>query len=84
MTEPLKSVAELCAEHGIDARQLAERAGLDERRAQAIVSGRWTPSPAERDKVAAAFGLAREQIIWGHRAAVDSMYGHGPQFGRSP
>ena len=84
MTGPLKSVAELCAEHGSDARQLAERAGLDERRVRAIVQGRWTPSPAERDKVAAAFGLTREQIAWGHRAAVDPMYGHGPQFGRSP
>jgi transcriptional regulator with XRE-family HTH domain len=84
MSAALKSVADLCAEHGIDARQLAERAGLDERRVAAIVEGRWTPSPAERDRVAAAFGLAREEVAWGHRAAVDSMYGHGPQFGRSP
>jgi hypothetical protein len=84
VTAPLKSVAELCAEHGIDARRLAEKAGLDERRVLAIVAGRWTPSPQERDKVAAAFGLTREQIAWGHRAAVDPMYGHGPQFGRSP
>ena len=84
MTGPLKSVEELCAEHGIDARQLAERAGLDGQRVRAIVAGRWTPSPAERDRVAAAFGLTREQVAWGHRAAVDPMYGHGPQFGRSP
>ncbi len=84
MTGPLKSVQELCTEHGIDTRQLAERAGLDERRVQAIAEGRWTPSPAERDRVAAAFGLTREEIAWGHRAAVDPMYGHGPQFGRSP
>jgi hypothetical protein len=82
--EPLKSVEELCAEHRLDCRQLAEKTGLDERRVLAIVSGRWTPSPAERDKVAAAFGLTRDQIAWGHRAAVDHMYGHGPQFGRSP
>jgi hypothetical protein len=84
MTAALKSVAELCAERGINARQLAQKAGLEERRALAIVEGRWTPSPAERDRVAAAFGLTREQIAWGHRAAVDPMYGHGPQFGRSP
>jgi hypothetical protein len=82
--EPLKSVAELCAERGLDGKQLAAKAGLDERRALAIVSGRWTPSPAERDRVAAAFGLTRDQIAWGHKAAVDHMYGHGPQFGRSP
>jgi hypothetical protein len=82
--EPLKSVAELCAEQGLDGKQLATRASLDERRALAILTGRWTPSPAERDRVAAVFGLTRDQIAWGHKAAVDHMYGHGPQFGRSP
>ncbi len=79
-----KSVAELCAEHGLDAKQLAEKAGLDERRARAIVEGRWTPSPAERDRVAAAFGLTREQVAWGHSTPVSHLYGHGPQFGRTP
>jgi hypothetical protein len=34
--------------------------------------------------VAAVFGLTREQIAWGHRAGVTHIYGHGPQFGRSP
>jgi transcriptional regulator with XRE-family HTH domain len=79
-----KSVAELCTEHGLDAKQLADRAGLDERRARAIVEGRWTPSPAERDRVAAAFGLTREAIAWGHSTPVSHLYGHGPQFGRTP
>lgn len=80
----LKTVEELCREHGLDVGQLAERAGLDQRRVEAIVSGRWTPSPAERDRVAGVFGLTREQVAWGHRTGVDHMYGHGPQFGRSP
>jgi transcriptional regulator with XRE-family HTH domain len=79
-----RSVAELCADHGLDFKQLAARAGLDERRVEAIVSGRWTPSPVERDKIAAVFGLTRADIVWGHKTAVDHMYGHGPQFGRSP
>jgi transcriptional regulator with XRE-family HTH domain len=79
-----KSVAELCAEHGLDAKNLAEKAGLEERRARAIMEGRWTPSPAERDRIAAAFGLTREQIAWGHSAQVSHLYGHGPQFGRTP
>ena len=78
------TIDELCASHALTPRQLAERAALDERRVAAIVAGRWTPSPAERDKVAAVFGLTRDQIAWGHRTAVDPMYGHGPQFGRSP
>ena len=79
-----KSVAELCAEHAIDAKKLAEKAGLDERRVRAIVEGRWTPSPAERDRIAAVFGLTRERIAWGHSTPVSHLYGHGPQFGRTP
>ena len=82
--DSLKSVAELCAENGLDARALADKAGLDERRARAIVEGRWTPSPAERDRIAAVFGLTREQIAWGHSTPVSHLYGHGPQFGRTP
>ena len=84
MSAALKSVAELCAERGLDARQLAERAGLDERRVRAIVEGRWTPSPAERDRIAAAFGLTRDDVTWGHSTPVSHLYGHGPQFGRTP
>ena len=34
--------------------------------------------------VASAFGLTREQIAWGHRTQVEHLYGHGPQFGRTP
>jgi transcriptional regulator with XRE-family HTH domain len=80
----VRSLEQLCGEHGLDAAGLADRAGLDERRVRAILQGRWTPSPAERDRIAGVFGLTRDQIVWGHRAAVEHMYGHGPQFGRSP
>jgi hypothetical protein len=82
--EPLKSVAELCGRHGLDPRQLADRAGLDGQRVRAILEGRWTPSPAERDRLAAVFGLSRSQIAWGHKTPVEHLYGHGPQFGRTP
>jgi hypothetical protein len=73
-----KSVDELCREHQLDYRQLAEKAGLEETRVLAIVLGRWTPSPAERDKVAAVFGLTRDQISWGHKTPIQHIYGHGP------
>ena len=82
--ETLKTVDQLCREHGIGPEQLAERTGLDGRRVRAIVAGQWTPSPAERDRVAAAFGLSRDQVAWGHRTPVEHLYGHGPQFGRTP
>ena len=76
--EGLKTVEELCVRHGLSHKQLAEKAGLDEQRVLAIMLGRWTPSPAERDKVAAAFGLTREQIAWGHKTPIQHIYGHGP------
>jgi hypothetical protein len=73
-----RSVDELCAQHQLDYKQLAAKAGLDEQRVLAIVLGRWTPSPAERDKVAAVFGLGRDQISWGHKTPIQHIYGHGP------
>jgi transcriptional regulator with XRE-family HTH domain len=76
--EALKTVDELCVQHRLSHKQLAEKAGLDEQRVLAIVLGRWTPSPAERDKVAAAFGLTRDQIAWGHKTPIQHIYGHGP------
>jgi hypothetical protein len=76
--EASKSVSDLCQEHRIDVKQLAERSGLDEQRVLAIVLGRWTPSPAERDRIAAVFGTTREQITWGHKTPIQHIYGHGP------
>lgn len=73
-----RSVSDLCIERGIDARQLAERSGLDEGRVTAILLGRWTPSPEERDAIAAIFGLTRTDLAWGHTTPVQHIYGQGP------
>ena len=73
-----KNLDELCVQHQIDVKQLAAITGLDEGRILAIALGRWTPSPTERDKVAAAFGLTRDQIAWGHKTPIQHLYGHGP------
>jgi transcriptional regulator with XRE-family HTH domain len=72
------TVNELCERHGLDYRQLAAKAGLDEQRVLAIVLGRWTPSPDERDRIAVAFGLNRDQIVWGHKTPIQHIYGSGP------
>jgi hypothetical protein len=80
----LRTVADLCNDHQIDAGQLAERASLTTDRVEAILQGRWTPSPSERDRIAAVFGLTRDRIAWGHSNPVSHLYGHGPQFGRTP
>lgn len=78
MTETGKSVDQLCAEHGIDVRNLATQSGVDEQRVLAIALGRWTPSPQERDRIAAVFGLTRDQVAWGHKTPIQHIYGHGP------
>jgi transcriptional regulator with XRE-family HTH domain len=73
-----QSVDQLCINLGITARQLAERSGVDEQRVVAIVLGRWTPSPEDRDRIAAVFGLNRDQIAWGHKTPIQHLYGQGP------
>ena len=72
------SVHEICVEKNITLEQVAERSGLDLSRVQAIYLGRWTPSPAERDKVAAVLSVARDEITWGHKTPIQHIYGHGP------
>jgi transcriptional regulator with XRE-family HTH domain len=78
MANAPKSVDQLCAELGIDARQLAERSGVDEQRTVAILLGRWTPSPQDRDAIAAVFGRTRDEIVWGHKTPIQHLYGSGP------
>lgn len=78
MDPTTRTVAELCTEQKIDWQQLAERSGLDEQRVLAIVLGRWTPSPSERERIAAVFNVPREQIVWGHQTPIQHIYGHGP------
>jgi len=78
MVDNPRTIEELCAQNGIDSRQLADRSGLDEQRVLAIVLGRWTPSPQERDCISAAFGLTRDQVVWGHKTPIQHLYGSGP------
>jgi hypothetical protein len=73
-----KRVEELCREHNIDMKTLIEKSGLDEQRVLAILLGRWTPSPTERDRIAAVFGLKRDQVTWGHTTPIQHIYGSGP------
>jgi len=45
---------------------LVDRSGLPFKRVEAIVFGRWTPSPSERQRVANALGVPIADVIWGH------------------
>ena len=82
--DKIKSLAEWMAERDIGTDQLLEAAALDRKVLTAIVNGRYTPSPQQRQRVAAALGIRPEQVSWGHTTPVEHIYGHGPQFGRSP
>lgn len=81
---PLTTVTHLLRERSFSVAQLAEAAELDDRVAQAVAEGRYTPSPQQRQRIAQALGVDAAAIVWGHVIPVDHMYGHGPQFGRSP
>jgi hypothetical protein len=72
------TVAELCERNHIDMAHLVERSGLDENRVTAIVLGRWTPSPVERQRIAAVLGASVDDISWGHKTPIQHLYGHGP------
>ena len=74
----MQTVADLCHAQSIDMPELATLSGLDEARVTAIAVGRWTPSPGERQKIAAVFGVAIDQITWGHSTPIQHLYGHGP------
>jgi transcriptional regulator with XRE-family HTH domain len=73
-----KTVAAWCFERQLSLDQLVERSQLDEQRIAAIAQGRWTPSPDERQQVAAVLGVAVDEIAWGHSTPIQHLYGHGP------
>lgn len=72
------------AEKGLTLAQLIDASGLDNRVVKAVVAARYTPSPDQRQRLAAALGIGVDEIVWGHATEVSHVYGHGPQFGRSP
>jgi hypothetical protein len=80
----VKSVSQWMTERGVTMAALVAASSLDGRVVEAIVMGRYTPSPEQRARLAAALGVDHEQIAWGHVVPVEHMYGHGQQFGRSP
>ena len=82
--QPIKSLGDWLAERGLGQEELLRISQLDRKVVEAILNGRYTPSPQQRRRLAAVLGVAPDQVLWGHTNQVDHMYGHGPQFGRSP
>ena len=80
----IKTASQWLVERGLSVADLVAISRLEQRVVEAIMQGRYTPSPDQRQRLAKVLGVAAEQITWGHVAPVEHMYGHGPQFGRSP
>jgi transcriptional regulator with XRE-family HTH domain len=69
-------------EAGISVDQLVTASGLDGKLVTAVVSGNYTPSPSQRERLAAALGVSIDEVSWGHAVPVEHMRGNGPQSGR--
>ena len=80
----VKSVSQWMTDRGLTLDQLIASSRLDRRVVEAMVQGRYTPSPDQRQRLATALGVTLDEITWDHANPVEHMYGHGPQFGRSP
>lgn len=79
----MKPIASYMEETGISMEQLIAAAGLEAKLVKAIVSGNYTPSPTERQRLASALSVSIEDIAWGHTVPVQHLRGNGPQCGRS-
>lgn len=79
----MKPIARYLEEAGMSVGQLVAAAGLDRKLVEAIVKGNYTPSPLQRQRLAAALGVSTGDISWDHAVPVQHLRGNGPQAGRS-
>jgi len=79
----MKPLARYMEETGTTLDQLIAAAGLDRKLVKAIVNGNYTPSPVERQRLAAALGISVDEISWRHAVPVQHLRGNGPQTGRA-
>jgi hypothetical protein len=78
----MKSLARYMEEGGTSVQQLVAATGLHVKLVKAIVDGNYTPSPSQRQRLAAALGVSADDISWGHAIPVQHLRGNGPQSGR--
>jgi hypothetical protein len=78
----MKSLARYMEETDISVVQLVSATSLDAKLVKAIVDGNYTPSPSQRQRLAAALGVSPDDISWGHAVPVQHLRGNGPQSGR--
>jgi hypothetical protein len=79
----MKPIARVMEETGIGIGALVAASGLDKRLVRAVVTGNYTASPAQRQRLADALGVSTDDIAWDHAVPVQHLRGNGPQCGRS-
>jgi lambda repressor-like predicted transcriptional regulator len=83
MTAIMKLIADALAENGMSTAELVTASGMESRTVKLLLAGSYIPSPSERARIAAALGMAVDEIEWGHTVPVQHLRGNGPQSGRS-
>lgn len=78
----MKPLARYMEEAGISVARLVTLTGLDAKLVTAIAGGNYTASPSQRERLAAALGVSKDDISWGHAVPVQHLRGNGPQSGR--
>jgi transcriptional regulator with XRE-family HTH domain len=79
----MKPIVYYLEQMGMTLDQLVSASKLDVKLVTAIVTGNYTPSPSQRELIAAALGVSKDEISWGHTVPVEHLRGNGPQVGRS-
>ena len=82
MTAVMKPLASYMEEAGISVAQLVTITGLEAKLVRAIAGGNYTPSPSQRERLAATLGVSKDDISWGHSVPVQHLRGNGSQSGR--
>jgi hypothetical protein len=78
----MKSLSRRMEETAISVHQLVAATRLEVKLVKAIVDGNYTPSPSQRQRLAAALGVSADDISWRHAIPVQNVRGNGPQSGR--
>ena len=79
----MRPISRVLEDTGMGVGELAAASGLDKKLVRAVVSGNYTASPTQRQRLAAALGVLPEEIAWEHAVPVQHLRGNGPQCGRS-
>jgi transcriptional regulator with XRE-family HTH domain len=69
------NIMDHCKTKGISLLELADKSGVDLKRVQAIYLGRWTPTPSERERLAAVLEVDIDDVAWGHKTPIQHIYG---------